>query len=211
MSYYQDNESRGGFMSMVPQAVKSIIIISALVMVMIYLKESLMVRWFSLYPYLLWERPWTVVTYMFMHGDFFHLFFNMYTLFIFGSVLERVWGTKKFLFYYFATGIGAGLIHICIQYLTGDPCPTVGASGAIFGLLLAYAMIFPNSIMGLVFPPVQMKAKWFVLIYAGIELLLGISGAQSGVAHFAHLGGLFVGLVIMLYWKFTGKITRPFR
>ena len=208
-------------MSMVPQAARSIIIINALVMVMVYLKTELMYGAFSLYPYELWDfsswgepvwyRPWTFVTYMFLHGDFFHLFFNMYALFLFGSVLERVWGTKKFLFYYFATGVGAGLIHIGVQYMTGDVYPTIGASGAIFGLLIAYAMLYPNAIMGLIFPPVTMKAKWFVLIYAALELLLGVSGAQSGVAHFAHLGGLVVGLIIMLYWKKTRRLYSSFR
>ena len=95
--------------------------------------------------------------------------------------------------------------------LTGDFAPTVGASGAIFGLLLGYAMLYPDTVMGLIFPPVRMKAKWFVLIYAAIELLLGVSGAQSGVAHFAHLGGLLVGLAIMLYWKRKGSLYSQFR
>ena len=206
-----DNNGRGGFMSSVPQAVKNLIIVNALVFVMILLNQPLMTRWFSLYPIGLIYRPWTIVTYMFMHGNFAHLFFNMYALFLFGSVLERVWGTKKFLFYYFATGIGAGLIHIGVQVLTHDFVPTVGASGAIFGLLLGYAMLYPDAIMGLIFPPITMKAKWFVLIYAAIELLLGVTGAQSGVAHFAHLGGLVVGLVIMLIWKKTGKLYSRFR
>ena len=212
MSYYNYNENRGGFMSNVPQAVKSIIIINVLAWIMTTLdKNGIILSYCSLYPghgnvMSVLYRPWTFVTYMFLHGGFAHLFFNMYALYIFGSVLERVWGTKKFLFYYFATGIGAGLIHIGIQVLTNDAAPTIGASGAIFGLLLGYAMLYPDSIMGLIFPPVTMKAKWFVLIYAGIELLLGVSGAQSGVAHFAHLGGLVVGLVLMFYWKKSGKL-----
>ena len=97
-----------------------------------------------------------------------------------------------------------------MQLLTNDFVPTVGASGAIFGLLLGYAMLYPDSMMGLIFPPITLKAKWFILIYAIIELLLGVSGAQSGVAHFAHLGGLVVGLVIMLYWKFKHKLYSRF-
>lgn len=199
-------------MSNVPQAVRSIIIINVLAWIMTTLdKNGIILSYCSLCPghgnvMSVLYRPWTFVTYMFLHGGFAHLFFNMYALYIFGSVLERVWGTKKFLFYYFATGIGAGLIHIGIQVLTNDAAPTIGASGAIFGLLLGYAMLYPDSIMGLIFPPVTMKAKWFVLIYAGIELLLGVSGAQSGVAHFAHLGGLVVGLVLMFYWKKSGKL-----
>lgn len=204
-------------MSSVPQAVKSIIIINVLAWIMTSLdKGGIIFSYCSLYPgsgnvLPVWYRPWTFVTYMFLHGGFAHLFFNMYALFLFGSVLERVWGTRKFLFYYFATGIGAGMIHIVVQMLTGDFAPTVGASGAIFGLLLGYAMLYPDTVMGLIFPPVRMKAKWFVLIYAAIELLLGVSGAQSGVAHFAHLGGLLVGLAIMLYWKRKGSLYSQFR
>lgn len=204
-------------MSSVPQAVKSLIIINVLAWIMTSLdKGGIIFSYCSLYPgsgnvLPVWYRPWTFVTYMFLHGGFAHLFFNMYALFLFGSVLERVWGTRKFLFYYFATGIGAGMIHIVVQMLTGDFAPTVGASGAIFGLLLGYAMLYPDTVMGLIFPPVRMKAKWFVLIYAAIELLLGVSGAQSGVAHFAHLGGLLVGLAIMLYWKRKGRLYSQFR
>lgn len=138
---------------------------------------------------------------MFMHGGIGHLFFNMYTLFIFGSVLENVWGTKKFLTFYFVTGIGAALVHICVQYLTGSFALTVGASGAIYGILMGYAMLYPDSRLTLIFPPVSMKAKWFVLIFAGIELLLGVTGTQAGVAHFAHLGGLVFAFVLLMYWK----------
>lgn len=205
---------------MMPQAVKSIIIINVLVGVMSILdRDNILLSYFSLYPggihdYVnvlpIWFRPWTLVTYMFLHGGFAHLFFNMYTLFIFGSVLERVWGTKKFLFYYFATGIGAGLIQILVQWIAGVDVPTVGASGAIYGLLLGYAMLYPDSVMGLIFPPVRMKAKWFVLIFAAIELLFGITGTMDDVAHFAHLGGLLVGLVIMLYWKMRRKMYSRF-
>ena len=207
MSYYDYNEeNRGGFLRSIPPAVKSIIIISVLVGIMSYLNQGLMGRLFALNPVRFIFMPWQLVTYMFMHGGPFHLFFNMYTLFIFGSVLERVWGTKKFLVYYFATGIGAALFHIGVQWLTYDFAPTVGASGAIYGLLLGYAMLYPDSVMGLIFPPVRMKAKWFVLIFAAIELLLGLTGTQADIAHFAHLGGLLVGLVIVFIWKKTGKL-----
>ena len=138
---------------------------------------------------------------MFMHGGIGHLFFNMYTLYIFGSVLENIWGTKKFLTFYFVTGIGAALIHIAVQYLTGSFALTVGASGAIYGILMGYAMLYPDSILTLLFPPVSMKAKWFVLVFAGIELLFGVTGTQAGVAHFAHLGGLVFAFLLLMYWK----------
>jgi membrane associated rhomboid family serine protease len=202
MSYYYDNGSRGGFMSNVPKAVKHIILINVLMLVLTYLNNPLMSKWFALNPITFLWKPWQLVTYMFMHGGLGHLFFNMYTLFIFGSVLENVWGTKKFLTFYFVTGIGAALVNIGVQYLTGSFALTVGASGAIYGILMGYAMLYPDSILTLIFPPVSMKAKWFVLIFAGIELLLGISNNPAdNVAHFAHLGGLVFAFLLIMYWK----------
>ena len=202
MSYYYDNGSRGGFMSNVPKAVKHIILINVLMLVLTYLNDPLMSKWFALNPISFIWKPWQLVTYMFMHGGIGHLFFNMYTLFIFGSVLENVWGTKKFLTFYFVTGIGAALVNIGVQYLTGSFALTVGASGAIYGILMGYAMLYPDSRLTLLFPPVSMKAKWFVLIFAGIELLLGISNNPAdNVAHFAHLGGLIFAFLLLMFWK----------
>lgn len=202
MSYYYDNGSRGGFMSNVPKAVKHIILINVLMLVLTYLNNPLMSKWFALNPISFIWKPWQLVTYMFMHGGLGHLFFNMYTLFIFGSVLENVWGTKKFLTFYFVTGIGAALVNIGVQYLTGSFALTVGASGAIYGILMGYAMLYPDSMLTLIFPPVSMKAKWFVLIFAGIELLLGISNNPAdNVAHFAHLGGLIFAFLLIMFWK----------
>ena len=202
MSYYYDNGSRGGFMSNVPKAVKHIILINVLMLVLTYLNDPLMSKWFALNPISFIWKPWQLVTYMFMHGGIGHLFFNMYTLFIFGSVLENVWGTKKFLTFYFVTGIGAALVNIGVQYLTGSFALTVGASGAIYGILMGYAMLYPDSRLTLLFPPVSMKAKWFVLIFAGIELLLGISNNPAdNVAHFAHLGGLIFAFLLIMFWK----------
>ncbi|MBQ2918803.1 MAG: rhomboid family intramembrane serine protease [Bacteroidales bacterium] len=189
-----------------PSAVKHIMIISLCLMIMTYLNEPLMARLFALNPITFIKRPWQLVTYMFMHGNFAHLFFNMYTLYVFGTVLERVWGTRKFLLYYFVTGIGAALVHIGVQWLTGDFALTVGASGAIYGILMGYAMLYPDSTLMLLLPPVSVKAKWLVLIFAGIELLLGVTGTQAGVAHFAHLGGLVFGLFLILYWKKTHRL-----
>ena len=202
MSYYYNNGSRGGFMSNVPKAVKHIILINVLMLVLTYLNNPLMSKWFALNPISFIWKPWQLVTYMFMHGGFGHLVFNMYTLFIFGSVLENVWGTKKFLTFYFVTGIGAALVNIGVQYLTGSFALTVGASGAIYGILMGYAMLYPDSRLTLLFPPVSMKAKWFVLIFAGIELLLGISNNPAdNVAHFAHLGGLIFAFLLIMFWK----------
>jgi membrane associated rhomboid family serine protease len=189
-------------MNNIPKAVKHIIIINILMLVLTYLNNPLMSKWFALNPVTFLWKPWQLVTYMFMHGGFGHLFFNMYTLFIFGSVLENVWGTKKFLTFYFVTGIGAALVNIGVQYLTGSFALTVGASGAIYGILMGYAMLYPDSRLTLLFPPVSMKAKWFVLIFAGIELLLGISNNPAdNVAHFAHLGGLIFAFLLIMFWK----------
>ena len=222
--YYSYGNGGGrGFLRNVPTAVRNIILINALAMVMIFLNEDFMIRTFALfYPTSWFFKPWQCVTHMFMHGGFWHLFFNMYTLFIFGSVLERVWGAKKFLLFYFLTGLGAALVHTGVEWLemqhwmtdaaAGSQAaaqaihnlkmtPTVGASGAIYGVLMGYAMLYPDSVLTLIFPPISMKAKWFVLIFGAIELLTGITGTGGGIAHFAHLGGLIFGFLLILFWK----------
>lgn len=164
-----------------------------------------------------------LVSYMFMHANFSHIFFNMFALWMFGRVLEQVWGPKRFLTYYMVCGIGAGLMQELVYYLeyvinlagydsvsTGigimpmseylNLMTTVGASGAVYGILLAFGMLFPNSPM-FVFPiPVPIKAKYFVIGYAVLELLLGVGGGD-GVAHFAHLGGMLFGLILILRWR----------
>lgn len=233
MSYYSyENGGRRGFMSNIPTAVKNIIIINVLVMIMISLNDNFMYEKFALFyptsPFFHWWQP---LTHMFMHGGFWHIFFNMYTLYIFGSVLERVWGTKKFLLFYFVTGLGAALIHTGVEWIQMQSLmtaaaegsmqaqsaifamkmtPTVGASGAIYGVLMGYAMLYPDSIMTLIFPPISMKAKWFVLIFAAIELLTGVTGTGGGIAHFAHLGGLIFGFLLIMYWKKTHKLYSRF-
>ncbi|MCF0165751.1 MAG: rhomboid family intramembrane serine protease [Bacteroidales bacterium] len=161
-------------------------------------------------------KPYQILTYMFMHGGFAHLFFNMFTLYCFGSVLEEIWGGKKFLLFYLFTGIGAALCNEAVMYLQlqGDPAllamicmaPTVGASGAIYGLLLAYGMMFPDNRMMLVFPPISLKAKWMILVFFIIEFLCGVTGAFSTIAHFAHLGGMLFGLFLILIWKHKGRL-----
>lgn len=202
MSYYYNNSGRGGFMSNVPKAVKHIILINVCMLVLTMLDGPLMDRLFALNPITFIYKPWQLVTCMFMHGSIGHLFFNMYTLYLFGSVLENIWGTKKFLTFYFITGIGAGLFNILIQHLTGNFALMIGASGAIYGILMGYAMLYPDSILTLLFPPVSLKAKWFVLIFAGIELLLGLSNNPAdNVAHFAHLGGLVFAFLLLMFWK----------
>ena len=219
--YYSNNG--GGFLSSIPPVTRNIIFINILVMIMTSLNGEFMYENFSLfYPTSPFFKPWQIVTHMFMHGGFWHIFFNMYTLFIFGCVLERMWGPKKFLFYYFVTGLGAALLHTGVQAIEmqvymqqaaeGSTAaisaihalkmtPTVGASGAIYGVLLGYAMLFPDSVLTLIFPPISLKAKWFVMIFAGIELFTGVFGRGGSVAHFAHLGGMLFGWLVIMYWK----------
>ena len=222
MSYYS-YDNRGGILSGIPTAIKHIIIINVLMMLLTLMRENFMYETFALFyptsPFFHWWQP---VTHMFMHGGFWHLFFNMYTLFIFGSVPERVWGTKKFLVFYFVTGLGAALVHTGVEWIQMQSLiskaaegssaamasihamkmtPTVGASGAIYGVLMGYAMLYPDSVLTLILPPISLKAKWFVLIFAAIELLTGVTGTGGGIAHFAHLGGLIFGFLLMWYWK----------
>ena len=179
--------------------------------------------------------PYQFVTYMFMHSGITHLFFNMFALYMFGGVLERVWGAKRFLIYYLVAGVGAGLLQELVQYVSFvqeglsnfksiqvpsvgimsmgqflNLWTTVGASGAIYAILLGFGMSFPNDKM-YVFPfPFPIKAKFFVIGYAVIELLLGLSNSRDGIAHFAHLGGMVFGLVMILYWRKKRKIGGPY-
>ena len=167
-------------------------------------------------------RIYQLVTYMFMHGNFGHLFFNMFALWMFGNTLENIWGSKRFLLFYMVCGIGAGLCQELVQYIQYatslaqyetvnmggriismdsylNMMTTVGASGAIYGLLLAFGMMFPDSRIYLYFL-FPIKAKWFVIGYAVLELVLGFQGVDN-VAHFAHLGGMLFGLLLILYWR----------
>ena len=223
MSYYSYENRGGGFLGNIPIATKNIIIINVLVMIMTSLNGDVMYEKFALFyptsPFFHWWQP---VTHMFMHGGFWHLFFNMYTLYFFGRVLEERWGAKKFLIFYFVTGLGAALVHTGVEWLQMNHwmsqvaegslaaqsriyalkmTPTVGASGAIYGVLMGFAMLYPDAILSLIFPPISMKAKWFVLIFAAIELLTGVTGMGGGIAHFAHLGGLIFGYLLIVYWK----------
>lgn len=168
-------------------------------------------------------RPYQFVTYMFMHGSFSHLFFNMFALWMFGNTIENAWGSKRFLIFYFVCGIGAGLVQELVQYIQFvttlqeytnvrisayqtipmsqylNMMTTVGASGAVYGILLAFGMTWPNSRIYIYFA-IPIKAKWFVIIYGVIELLSGLSNSDN-VAHFAHLGGMLFGLALILYWR----------
>lgn len=175
---------------------------------------------------------WQPLTYMFLHGSFSHLFFNMFALFMFGLSVEQMWGSKRYLIYYIVCGLSAAFCQEIVWYLeTGLPLRgyemvsfadgfslpvdmylnqllTIGASGAVFGLLLAFGWLFPNAGIFIMFIPIPVKAKYFVVIYGVIELFLGVSGMQSGVAHFAHLGGMIGGLLLILLWRKRGILHR---
>ena len=167
-------------------------------------------------------HSYQVFTYMFLHGGVSHLFFNMFALWMFGRQLEYELGSQRFFIYYMVCGIGAALLQLGVGYAEYIHAvsannsiygamhllriPTVGASGAVFGLLLAFGVLHPNNIIMLMFPPVRMKAKWFVVIYGLMELFFGLSGYQAGVAHFAHLGGMLWGLALLYWWRKTKKI-----
>lgn len=232
-----------------PPVVKNLIIINV---VMLILTEVLKISGVNLngilglyFPKSEFFRSWQVATHMFMHGGFVHLLFNMFALWMFGRVLEQVWGPKRFLLYYLVTGLGAAFFFELVQYIqynkvmgilspeqlqlvydSGSQAisqgrnfadadmgklnsilnvPVVGASGAVFGVLLAFGMLFPNTQLMLIFPPIPIKAKYVVIGYAAIELYLAITSPGSGIAHTAHLGGMIFGYLLIRYWRKTTK------
>jgi membrane associated rhomboid family serine protease len=233
-----------GFLNMTP-VVKNIILINVVVFVAYYIGA----RAFNTdlrgilgiyFPISDSFTPVQILSHMFMHADFMHIFFNMYALFIFGQALENVWGPKRFLTYYLVTGLGALLLHesvLALQYnsltrmlspeavqtiinegSSGDypdmimqslqallNTPTMGASGAVFGVLLAFGILFPNTQLMIIFPPIPIKAKYFVLIYGVLELVLAFTQPGSNIAHFAHLGGMLFGYLLIRYWRKTTK------
>jgi membrane associated rhomboid family serine protease len=258
----------------IPPVVKNLIIINVLLLLATWVLKNMgidLVEYLGLYyPGSEKFRLHQVFTHMFMHGGLTHLFFNMFALWMFGRILEGVWGSKRFLLYYLVTGVGAAALHTFVNYLnisgmqnaieayinTPSPelldhfvkkhltnpspqvidfitswydkptvasfaaegqqlmerilqmtmdIPTVGASGAIFGILLAFGMLFPNTQLMLLFPPIPIKAKYFVIGYGAIELYLGITQPGSNIAHFAHLGGMLFGFILIKYWAKTTK------
>lgn len=196
--------------SFAPPVVLNLIIVNCLVLMATRLFNfEFIYRYFALWGLeTQYFKAYQVVTYMFMHANINHLFFNMFSLWMFGRTLEHVMGQKRFLTYYMVCGIGAGLIQLAISSGSTALVPTVGASGSIFGLLLAFGVMFPNQIIMLLIPPIPIKAKWFVMIYGVLELFLGVGGYQPGVAHFAHLGGMIWGYLLLMYWKRAGNSRR---
>jgi membrane associated rhomboid family serine protease len=238
-----------GFLAL-PPVVKNIILINALMLIAALTAKSVfgvdLTAILGLYyPKSEQFMPLQILTHMFMHANFWHLFFNMFALYMFGGILENVWGPKRFFIYYMVCGLGAAFVHesvIMFQYnkimntITPDQLqlvlsdgatylnegkvftneimkdlqmllnvPTVGASGAIFGVLLAFGVLFPNTQLMLLFPPIPIKAKYFVLGYGAIELYLAVTQPGSNIAHAAHLGGMLFGYILIRYWRKTTK------
>jgi len=229
----------------IPPVVKNLIIINVLMLAATYILQMKGIDLTNILGLHYIEspdfKPYQLVTHMFMHGGFMHLAFNMFALWMFGRVLESVWGPKRFFIYYFVTGLGAAALHTLVNYLQfhylagrmspetvqmvmtqgteifnqgknfSDPAagklnlmlniPTVGASGAVFGILLGFGMLFPNTELMLLFPPIPIKAKYFVAGYGAIELFSGITGMGANIAHFAHLGGMLFGFFLIRYWN----------
>lgn len=227
MPYYYGSENRG-FLGGTPPVTRNLIILNIIVFIATLINRDFMTAEFALfYPTSRYFHWWQILTHMFMHGGFWHILFNMYTLWLFGSVVENIIGSKKFLLFYFICGLGAAGLHLGVEFLQMQSfmegaalgnnvalqniaviklTPTVGASGAIYGVLIGYAMLFPASKMTLLFPPVTLSAKWMVIVFAAIELLTGVTGTVAGVAHFAHLGGMLIGWLMIFYWRKRGKL-----
>jgi len=165
------------------------------------LSGLLLSRWFALWPLGYNFLPFQVVTYAFLHGSLGHLFFNMVGLWTFGSELERLWGQKRFMQFFGASVLTAAAAQLLVTWLLNSSAPTVGASGGLFGLLLAFGMMFPHRTVMLIIPPIPLKARTLVIGYGALELLLGITGTQEGIAHFAHLGGMLGGFLMIRYWR----------
>ena len=205
------------FLENIPVVTRNLLYLNVIMFVATLINENFMIGTFAMFypesPYFRWWQP---ITHMFMHGGWWHILFNMYTLVMFGMVVERALGTKDFIVFYLITGLGAVALHTGVEwleitYLGGNlraamVTPMVGASGAIYGVLVAFAMLYPSARMTLIFPPITLDAKWWVGIFVALELFLGITGSQISIAHFAHLGGALFGFLLIRRWKRKGSL-----
>ncbi len=188
----------------IPNIIFALLIINGLVFALQQFAPSLMLKLFALWPVQVpWFMPWQLVTYGFMHSQstLMHIIFNMLMLWMFGRELEQIMGPRRFLTYYMTCVIGAGVVQLLVGAYYGSGAPTLGASGGVYGILLAYGMHFPNRTLMLIFPPIPMKAKYFVILLGLFELTLGFSGAAPGIANFAHLGGRLFGFFLIRHWS----------
>ncbi len=220
-------------MQNVPPVTRNLLIINVIVYLFTMISSRLfnsdvMYELFGLfYPTSHYFHPWQYLTHLFMHGGFTHLFFNMFALYTFGNVVESTLGSRKMLWLYFLCGLGAVVLHLGVQalqvasladqiaanstsalsaYVRIKNTPTVGASGAIYGLMMAYALLYPQARLMLIFPPISLPAKTWVIIFAVIELFVGVRGVTDGVAHFAHLGGMLFGWLLIWWWRRKGTL-----
>ncbi len=200
MSYYSYGGGFGGFGAF-PPIIKNLLIINALVFLAQMLAYEQLILWFGLWPLSSGFLIHQLASYSFLHGGFGHLFFNMFALWMFGVQIENTWGSRKFLIYYGVCVIGAGLAQLLVTDLMEMIYPTIGASGGVFGILLAFGMMFPNQHIMLIFPPIPMKAKYFVIGYGVLEFFMATSGSQPGVANWAHLAGMVAGFLMITYWR----------
>jgi len=230
-------EFRPSRFQILPTVVKNLLIINGLIfLAQVTIGDKASINLEDLFALHTWQsslfKPWQLITHMFMHGSFEHVFSNMFALWMFGSILENVWGPKRFLTFYLVCGLGAALCHMSVLFVEMQPITaafkqlpfeqqqelinsplfklneaTLGASGAVFGCLAAFGYLFPNRYIYLYFF-LPLKAKWFVLGYAAFELFAGVrNSAGDNVAHFAHLGGALVGIILVYYWNKTNKKT----
>ena len=191
-----------------PPATQALVIANISVYLLQLLIGNTLIFWFALWPVGDGSlfAPWQLISYSFLHGGLAHIFFNMYALFMFGSEIERLFGSRWFLTFYGVCVVTAALSQLAVAAITNAaPYPTVGASGGVFGLLLAFGMYFPKRKLMLIFPPIPMPAWLFVTLYGVLELYLGVTGAAPGIAHFAHLGGMVGGLVMILSRRGVGR------
>ena len=210
----------------IPVVTRNLLYVNVIMFLATLINKEFMTDTFAMaFPLASDFRWWQPLTHMFMHANIWHIFFNMYSLVMFGMVVERALGTKKFIWFYLITGFGAVLLHTGVEFLQVqhllkmypgvnpqviyNSVPGVlGASGAVYGVLVAFAMLYPEARLTLIFPPVTLDAKWWVIIFIGIELFTGITGTQMGIAHFAHLGGALFGWLLILYWRKSRQIYR---
>jgi len=190
-----------------PPITQALLITNVLLFLLQATGDSALITWFALWP-LSASGPiaapsfqiWQIITYSFLHGSLAHLFFNMLALYMFGAAIEGFFGSRDYLYYYFVCVVSAAICHlIFVAWIGGPPVPTIGASGGIYGLLLAYGIYFPRRTVMLLFPPIPMPARVFVTLFAALELWFGVTGTASGIAHFAHLGGMLGGFLMIQY------------
>jgi len=194
--------------SAIPTVIFALLIINGLIFALQLQLPNTTQVYFALWPLASQQppfMPWQLLSYGFLHGNLNHILFNMFGLWMFGRDLERLWGAKRFLTFFLVCVAGAGLIQLLVAAIQGGLYPTVGASGGLFGLLLAYGLTFPNRTIVMMLFPVPIRAKTAVFLFAGLELFTGFSGVNNGVANFAHLGGMLFGFLMLQYWQHSRR------